>query len=325
VSTEEPRPAPRDASLAALGTNPLPTGTAAPQPYDEPNESWLLKLSVGFTGFWRYRLAIWGSPWLAKPGIPLTAPQVHRRIWLADLIWTLTLAGSIGFWVWAYVQLGNGKVADPGASTPAGAWGVSQTTVLLVLAMILWRLIDAFVNAADATPFGWGWVSQEKRSRPLHRRLVLLNVMTLLEVMFLNATLTYHLEWLGIARYAAPFDPEQGTRGDGLVRALQTSFSTLTTVGYGTCAPDNLLAVALAILETLTGLLLVSVVAASAISMALTPAPKAPPEDRPEEKPSKIPPLPWWQWVICQLSPTLGTVGMIAGLFWWLKSLVERD
>jgi len=297
-------------------TPPTPAnGVEASQAYEEPNESWLLKLSVGFTGFWRYRLAIWGSPWMYKanpPESPPTAPRVHRRIWLADLIWTMTLAGSIGSWVWAYVQIGNGKAADPGSSTPAGAWGVSQTTVLLVLAAIVWRLIDALVNAADVTPFGFGGVSPEKRSRPLHRRLVLLNVMTLLEVMFLNATLTYHLEWLGIARYAVPFAPEQGTRGDGLVRALQTSFSTLTTVGYGTCAPDNLLSVALAILETLTGLLLVSVVAASAISMALTPAPKAPPKDRPEDRP----------WVICQLSPTVGTVGMIAGLFSWLKSLV---
>jgi hypothetical protein len=55
------------------------------------------------------------------------------------------------------------------------------------------------------------------------------------------------------------------------VHALQTSLSTITTVGYGTYAPANLCAVALSFLETFTGLLLITLVAAGALSLTVSP------------------------------------------------------
>jgi hypothetical protein len=234
------------------------------------------------------------------------------------LIWTLTLAASIYFWFWNW-NSGTLRLSRDG-------WGP------YVLAVILWRLFDAFVNAVDVSPFGAGAVRAGTRTPELNQRLVLLNVMTLVEVIFWNASLTFHLSEWGVAEYDKPFrnpiiDMNPATPlADGMVHALQTSFSTITTIGYGTYAPSNLCAVLLAFLEAFTGLLLISMVAAAAISLTVAPADAATGSGatRQSRTPaSPLTPLRWlpsWmniRWVL----PWLATGYMVKWLGEFLKHL----
>ena len=52
------------------------------------------------------------------------------------------------------------------------------------------------------------------------------------------------------------------------VHALQTSMSTITTIGYGTYGPNCWLTVALCFFETLTGIVLLTLVVSSVIGVA---------------------------------------------------------
>jgi len=148
--------------------------------------------------------------------------------------------------------------------------------VRLWFAMVLFRLFDAFMAAVNASPFGAGAVRKEIRNRQLHRRLILLNLITIVELIFWNGSLLYYLEQTGAGGFKESFS-SNGTTADALAHALQTSMSTLTTIGYGTYGPNTAFPVCLAILQTVTGLILVSIVASSALSLTLEPAPPRPP------------------------------------------------
>ncbi|HBH51590.1 MAG TPA: hypothetical protein DDY91_06835 [Planctomycetaceae bacterium] len=246
-----------------------------------PEQSWLLRGVRSLLTWYRYLFAFWGYAGFyhdADQQSPTdnATLQVHRHLWMADLTWTLTLIAAVGFW------FGNWFTRE--LVLQSAGWGP------YVLAAILWRLIDAFVNAADVSPFGAGAVRAGIRSPEKNQRLVLLNLMTLVEVIFWNASLTFYLSEWGVAEYDKPFrtpiiDMHPATPlADGMVHALQTSLSTITTVGYGTYAPSNLCAVLLAFLQTFTGLLLISMVAAAAISLTVAPA-ETPPATPPGTPP----------------------------------------
>jgi hypothetical protein len=237
----------------------VPPSSNTPESSTLADASFLMQTVQFPVTVWRYLLSIWGWQGFYQrknKNLPYVC-SVHRVVWLADLIWTLTLAASICFWFWNW-NSGTLRLSREG-------WGP------YVLAVILWRLFDAFVNAVDVSPFGAGAVRAGTRTPELNQRLVLLNMMTLVEVIFWNASLWFYLEEWGIAEYDKPFrilapHVSATPRSDGLVHSLQTSFTTLTTIGYGTYAPSNLCAVLLAFLEAFTGLLLISMVAAAAIT-----------------------------------------------------------
>jgi hypothetical protein len=291
-----------------------------------PPQSWLLWLSRNATWFWRYQLAIWGFLWFYQPeGTPprYNHSSVRRKLWLADTVWFLTCLGSIVLWVYGVWSLRDTKVSD----SIFEALHVPKWVLYVCLAAILWRVFDAFVNAADVSPFGYGAVRQEIRGREINQRLVLLNIMTLIELIFLNATLSFGLERIGVAQYSAPFVNEATSVSHGMIRALQTSFSTITTIGYGTYAPENGCAIALAILQSLTGLLLVSLVAAGAISLAVTPSEKP----KGNDATSSIPTAPerWHEnWEKAQTRwwlPILATMLVIGGLVAVVQSIESAN
>lgn len=291
--------------------------------------SWLLWLSRNGTWFWRYQLAIWGFLWFYQPeGSPpqYNHSSVRRKLWLADTVWFLTCLGSIVLWAYGVWSLRDTKVSD----SIFVALHVPKWLLYVCLAAILWRVFDAFVNAADVSPFGYGAVRQEIRGREINQRLVLLNIMTLIELIFLNATLNFGLERIGVARYSAPFVKEATSVSQGMIRALQTSFSTITTIGYGTYAPENGWAIALAILQSLTGLLLVSLVAAGAISLAVANPEKPKGED--EKQPSRPSAESWhryWgkaktRWWLPILA-TLFIIGCLVAVVQSIESANRRD
>jgi hypothetical protein len=247
----------------------VPPSSNTPESSTLADASFLMQTVQFPVTVWRYLLSIWGWQGFYQrknKNLPYVC-SVHRVVWLADLIWTLTLAASIYFWFWNWNSVTLRLSRD--------GWGP------YVLAVILWRLFDAFVNAVDVSPFGAGAVRAGTRTPELNQRLVLLNMMTLVEVIFWNASLTFHLSEWGVAEYDKPFrnpiiDMNPATPlADGMVHALQTSFSTITTIGYGTYAPSNLCAVLLAFLEAFSGLLLISMVAAAAISLTVAPVEKS--------------------------------------------------
>ena len=252
------------------------TPPASPRSPDGPparavakDHSWLLASVRVLLTLWRYELSVWAWAPLFHGNRPASR---DRRIAIFDAIWLGTCVGSAAVWFgnwWAW-QKQAVTLLRPEQAIDVPAWQ------LWGMAIAIWRLVDIFLNALDVTPVGPGAVRPRIRTPALNQRLVLLNLLTLVEVIFLNASVSFFLEQWGLARYdkalASPVSeglPALG--GDALVHALQTSLSTITTVGYGTYAPANLCAVALSFLETFTGLLLITLVAAGALSLTVSP------------------------------------------------------
>lgn len=136
----------------------------------------------------------------------------------------------------------------------------------LLMACIVYRLVDMLISVLNVCPFGVGAVKAGVRSTEINRRLVLLNLMSFMELIFWNATLLFYMEEQGVATFKEPFSGN-GTEAEALVHALQTSFSTVSTIGYGTYAPNSLWAVLLTLMEVFTGMLLISVAVAQTISL----------------------------------------------------------
>ncbi len=136
----------------------------------------------------------------------------------------------------------------------------------LLMACIVYRLVDMLISVLNVCPFGVGAVRAGVRSTEINRRLVLLNLMSFMELIFWNGILLFYLEEHGLAIFKEPFSGN-GTEAEALVHALQTSFSTVSTIGYGTYAPNSLWAVLLTLMEVFTGMLLISVAVAQTISL----------------------------------------------------------
>ena len=183
------------------------------------------------------------------------------------------------------------------------------------MACILYRLVDMLISVLNVCPFGVGAVKAGVRSPEINRRLVLLNLMSFMELIFWNATLLFYMEEHGLATFKEPFSGN-GTEAEALVHALQTSFSTVSTIGYGTYAPNSLWAVLLTLMEVFTGMLLISVAVAQTISLTTQGDVKQ--ADNLQQQTLDLPELPM---SLRNYTPLFGTLALIAIFFILLMRL----
>jgi hypothetical protein len=108
------------------------------------------------------------------------------------------------------------------------------------------------MNALRGAIFGYKNRPELKEQMTIHRaqRRLLLTLMFISEVTFFNAIVF----WILKANFGAKYIMDLNTPVD----ALQLSFSTISTVGYGTYAPADRFTIILALLEFVTGLLFIA-------------------------------------------------------------------
>ena len=142
-------------------------------------------------------------------------------------------------------------------------WGLQM--VLLFVAG--YRVFDLFVVGISNSPMGLSGVTPKKRTPELNKRLILTTFMGFIELVFWNGILLFGLELLGYGQFKESFFSNDAIL-NAPVHALQTAMSTITTIGYGTYAPNCWLTTILCFLETLTGVVLLTLVVSSVIGVA---------------------------------------------------------
>ncbi len=124
--------------------------------------------------------------------------------------------------------------------------------VLLFFSVSLWRLFDLFLAALRGAVFGYKNPPEKPEWMTTHRaqRRLLLTFIYIMEVIF-NYAIVF---WILQIYFGAAFDSMLRNPWD----AVQLSFSTISTVGYGTYAPNDTLTTILALIEFVTGLLFIA-------------------------------------------------------------------
>jgi hypothetical protein len=124
----------------------------------------------------------------------------------------------------------------------------SSPECLAAFAYSTWRALDLFALSLRLPVFGLKNSPDTNEKMDLHRiqRRFILSLMHLVELIFNYAVIYWMLSYKA-DRFKDPLTLP--------AHALQLSFSTLTTIGYGTYAPVSRLSTAAAMLESLTGLL----------------------------------------------------------------------
>jgi hypothetical protein len=139
-----------------------------------------------------------------------------------------------------------------------------QVVLLFVAA---YRALDIFLVGFSNSPMGLSGVTGSKRSAEHNKRLILTTFLGVIELVFWYGIILFGIELLGYGQFKESFF-SNGDLATAPVRALQTSMSTITTIGYGTYAPNCWLTTLICFSETLTGIILLTMVASSAISLS---------------------------------------------------------
>ena len=138
-----------------------------------------------------------------------------------------------------------------------------------IAALASFRAFDLFINAAAYAPFGpEGWGGRS-RNRDEHCRVMLLTLMNFVELISWYSVLFAYLAWFCGAKFIYPGYDMRPVQPFMAQHALLLAMSTITTVGYGTVAPDDMLTTIVVVFETMSGLLLIAVGIASAVSLAV--------------------------------------------------------
>ena len=192
------------------------------------------------------------------------------------------------------------------------------------LSLSSFRLLDLLIDFVMLAVFGnrygrpWAGAMQPQRLQ----RTLIVDILLLLELVFWNASWIFVISKIDHTLYAIPVEyPDQ---------ALQVSFSTATTIGYGTYAPVKTPSILAAFLEALSALLLVTGVIGGVLSRISS----VPDGQRKMEEPrcaTRLNGLPilWdagWGWRIRYVSPLL-IPALAVGLatFWLIKSGIVHN
>lgn len=138
---------------------------------------------------------------------------------------------------------------------------------LVLLLVAGYRVFDLFVVGVSNSPIGLSGVTREKRSPELNKRLILTTFMGFIEMVFWDGIVLFGIELLGYGQFKESLFSND-TVFNAPVHALQTSMSTITTIGYGTYAPNCWVTTNLCFMETLTGIVMLTLVVSSVIGIA---------------------------------------------------------
>ena len=223
---------------------------------------WLLPLVNTLGVIWRQYLSFWGwSLFCTQP----SKPDVHRKRAVMDATDTVLLLLAVGSYACLHFLL-----KSPQCSPVGSGHGSFLTILNLVATLAAVRSLDVLLNACNLTPFGADPISVRLRDHHTNRRVILLSLMRYTELIFWYAILAF-ATWLnGSTEFSAPFGERAAPNCNSLATALQTSMSTITTVGYGSFAPRDAAACLLLLAEALTAVVLLTVVISGAISLTLS-------------------------------------------------------
>gem|GEM_PF-4919870 len=184
---------------------------------------------------------------------------------------------------------------------------------MFLLFVAVYRAWDIFALGVSNSPIGLSGVAPGKRSVELNKRLVLTTFLNFIELVFWYAILLFGIELLGFGQFKESF-VSNSSLATAPVHALQTSMSTITTIGYGTYAPNCWLTIALCLFETLTGVILLTLVVSSVIS----------------ESNSDVP-YSWAQEILCSkdkwfwvVGITLSAIMLLSSVFFGVLYIVPR-
>jgi hypothetical protein len=138
---------------------------------------------------------------------------------------------------------------------------------IILLSIAGYRVFDLFVVAVSNSPIGLSGATPTKRSPEQNKRLILTTFMGLIEMVFWYGILLFGCELLGFGQFKESLFSND-TVFNAPVHALQTSMSTVTTIGYGTYAPNCWVTTILCFAETLTGIVMLTMVVSSLIGVA---------------------------------------------------------
>jgi hypothetical protein len=144
-----------------------------------------------------------------------------------------------------------------------------RTYLVLITIYAIYRWLDIAILAITNSPIGLSSVAPGKRTDEQNKRLILLSFFHLIELTFCTAIILFCSEQAGWMRFKETFFAND-TIEYAPAHALQTAFSTLSTVGYGTYAPNCAYSCLVCLASVITAVLLLSFVATSAYSVIHT-------------------------------------------------------
>jgi len=203
----------------------------------------------------------------------------------------------------------------------APQWYQAHKEVLCAITAIAsFRAFDLLVNAPAYAPFGpanWGG---RYRNRDEHCRVMLLTMMNFGELIFWYSVLFTYLAWFCGGQFIYPGCDASPAKPFIVQHALLLAMSTIMTVGYGTVAPNDVLTTVVTGVLSLSGLLLIAVGIAAAVSFAVTSlehtTASAP------ETTAVASELSPHTWTIRLCSPLLCSAGLLVALHWLFSNLV---
>jgi hypothetical protein len=202
----------------------------------------LLPVVDVFGYIWSNFLTVWS--WTPIFHQPLKKPAGQREVSIAqnnvlhDICWCVSLALATYF---IFRLL-------PGRDVATDSW------ILIAFSYSSWRSLDLAVVLMHGTLFGYKNRPGTREVMTLQRaqRRLLVSLIHFGELILFYAV----IYWVLYQRFKCRFNGFAGTVTTPY-QALLVSFSTLTTIGYGTYAPDQTPSVLVAMLQSFTGLLLI--------------------------------------------------------------------
>ena len=253
----------------------------------------------GFITLWKRYVVLWGwTPLFDRS----QTPARHRRT-IMDFCWGgMLLASASSFRFFQHAQTGE-------------SYQTHREILSALAAFASFRSFDLLVNAAAYAPFGpenWGG---RYRNRDEHCRVMVLTVMNFLELIFWYSILFAYQAWFCGGQFIYPGSGALPMQPFVIQHAFLLAMSTITTLGYGTVAPNDMLTTITAGFETISGLLLITVGIASAVSFAVS---SSQPTAVSEQRSAAVPDLLSRSWTIRCFSPLVCSAGLLIGLFWIL-------
>ena len=193
---------------------------------------------------------------------------------------------------------------------------VHQTAGLWFFAFASWSAIDLFVSNLTGTLFGYKNKPGLPEEMSLHRaqRRLMIVLIDFVQVVFSYTVILWFSQALLKCEFVDPLTHPS--------HALQLAFSTVTTIGYGTYAPVSRGAILICLLQSATGLLMIS--GGIAQMAALLKTSHVAPSDETEVARDEGKEVTATEAFLRRFLPPLITVGCIVLLYWMAQVLKSR-
>jgi hypothetical protein len=176
---------------------------------------------------WSHYCAIWGWAGVFHKSRPIENKNADQNFWLEqdnrayDIIYSARLIISVLFFSYLAMRWDHHSGPAPRLDS-------------FILSWSLWRVADNLINYVHGPLFGFKNKPGRRESFSLSRaqRRLMLTLIDYCEIVFTYSS----IYWL-ISIYLGPQSYDKGFINPS--SALQLSFSTITTVGYGTFAPNS--------------------------------------------------------------------------------------